>query len=301
MTYVATQNAVCFENLKEAALYFDSVIPISFSSMQGRGVGKDVLFRLPDEIPGEVLVNLLFGVTPGSQAEKWTLLGKYLDSWDAFIKAIAPARDKFANSYEDVKRAYLANAKLDGQSSVREEFKKFSAALGKQYSTVLLPDETSEEGPSAYSALVLAGIPLVDTASLTWDQVLELRRDERSRASLRNLRLFFYTNYERKPTAFIADDLARRLDEYETTRKRLGFETVTGSISALIDAKSIQSAAAMGIAAAFVGGPVAGLTSAALFEISGMALELAKKRFAVREFEKNHELAYLIEARCATQ
>lgn len=72
----STQNAVCFESLKSAALYFDSVIPVAFHSLQGRGEGVDVMLKLPEEIPGEALVHLVFGVTPTSNREKWTLLGK---------------------------------------------------------------------------------------------------------------------------------------------------------------------------------------------------------------------------------
>lgn len=301
MTYAATQNAVCFEQLKTAALYFDSVIPISFNSMHGRGAGKDVLFKLPEDIPGEVLVHLLFAVVPGSSSEKWTLLGRYIDSWDAFIKAIAPARARFPNSYDDVKAAYLQDAAVGGHSTVRNEFNNLARALGKQYATVLVPSAPDADLGGAYSSLVLSGVPLVDATRMSWEQVLDLRKDPEARSALRNLRLFFFSNYEGKPAAFVTDDLARRLDEYESTRKRMGFESVTGSIAALIDAKSVQSAAAMGIAAALAGGPLVGVTSAALVEVSGALLEFAKKRFAIKDFEKNHSLAYLIQARDAAR
>lgn len=112
MTYVVNQNAVCFEDLKTASLYFDSVIPICFSSLHGRGEGNDVLFKLPEDVPGEVLLHLLFGVTPTSSAEKCKFLGKYIDAWDAFGKAIHPAREPYANSYDDAKKAYLDDASI---------------------------------------------------------------------------------------------------------------------------------------------------------------------------------------------
>jgi hypothetical protein len=299
MTYPANQNAVCFEDLKTAALYFDSVIPVSFSSMHGRGEGNDVLFQLPEDVPGEVLVHLLFGVTPTSSSEKWTYLGKYIDSWDAFIKAIHPARKRFANNYEDVKEIYLNDASLGSQSSVREEFRKLSKALGKSYATVVLPQNEPSPDDAPYAALALSGIPLVDTSSASWEQILELRKDPDARAKLRNLRLFFHGNYQGKPAAFVVDDLGRRLDEYTATRKRLGFESVTGCISSLLDAKSVQAAAATGIAAAFVGGPLAAVSSAVFVELGSVALEFSRKSFAIREFEKGHDLAYVIEAQKA--
>lgn len=297
MTYAASQNAICFEDLKTAALYFDSVIPVAFSSMQGRGEGNDVLFRLPDEIPGEVLVNLIFGVSPSSSAEKWTHLGRYLDTWDAFSKAIHPARDRFSNNYEDVKRIYLSDAPVGDGSTIRQEFKKLSAALGKSYSTVLLPseDNTAEETP--YAVLAISGVPLVDASKASWEQIVELRKDTDARGKLRNLRLFLHGTYQGKPKEFVTDDLGRRIEEYNSARKRLGFEAVTGTISSLLDAKSLRAATATGIAAAFAAGPLTGIGSAVLVELGGMALEFSKKRFAIKQFENSHELAYLIRAK----
>ncbi|WP_407315247.1 hypothetical protein [Pseudomonas sp. nanlin1] len=295
--YPSTQNAVCFERLKSAALYFDSVIPVAFHSLQGRGEEIDVMLKLPEEIPGDALVNLVFGVTPASNREKWTLLGRYIDTWTAFQKAIRPALGGLSDaSYDDVKVAYLQDSVIGSNSSVRSEFVKLAETLGKQYSTVLVPNRAEVDGQNAYACLVLSNIPLVDTARMSWEQVLDLRKDPEARAALRNLRLFFYSNYNGKPSSFVADDLARRLDEYSSTRKRMGFESITGSISDLIEAKSVHSAAAMGLAAGLAGGPLIGLTSAALLEVSGMALEFAKRRFAITEFEKHHDLAYLIQA-----
>lgn len=297
INYTASQNAVCFDGLKTAALYFDSVIPIAFRSMQGRGDGKDVLFQLPEEIPGEILVNLLFNITPNSSSEKWTLLGRYIDSWDQFIKAIHPTRAKFPNDYEDVKKAYLADAPIGENSSVRQEFKKLCQALGSSYSTVLLPIDEESADATPYAALVLSGISLIDVSKAPWEQIFEFRKDTEARGKLRNLRLFFHNNYKGKPTSYVIDDLARRIDEYDSSRKRLGFEAMTGSISALLDAKGLQAAAVTGVAAAFAGGPLTGITSAVLIELGGMALEFSKKRYAIKEFENSHDLAYLIKAK----
>jgi len=301
MTYASSQNAVCFEDLKTAALYFDSVIPISFSSMHGRGEGSDVFFKLPEDVPGEVLVHLLFGVSPASSPEKWAYLGKYIDSWDAFIKAIQPARKRFSNSYDDVKDIYLNDASLENQSSVRGEFRKLAKALGKSYTTVILPSEDSAPETTPYAALGLSGVPLVDASRASWEQIMELRKDPEARTKLRNLRLFFHTNYQGKPTSFIVDDLGRRLDDYSAARKRLGFEFTSGCISSLLDARILQAAAATSIAAAFVGGPIASLGAAVFVEIGGVALEFSRKRYAIREFEKTHDLAYLIEARASIE
>ncbi len=224
-----------------------------------------------------------------------TYLGKYIDSWDAFIKAIQPVRKSLSNNYDDVKEIYLNDVSLGNQYSVRDEFSKLAKALGKSYTTVILPSEEPLPGTTPYAALGLSGVPLVDASKASWEQILELRKDPEARSKLRNLRLFFHNNYQGMPTSFVIDDLGRRLDEYSATRKRLGFESTNGCISSLLDAKSLQAAAATSIAAAFFGGPIASLGTAVLVELGGVALEFSRKRYAIREFEKTHDLAYLIE------
>jgi hypothetical protein len=209
-----------------------------------QGAGAEVVAQtcLPKtKLAGEVLVHLLFGVTPTSSSEKWTYLGKYIDSWDAFIKAIHSARKRFANNYEDVKEIYLNDASLGSQSSVREEFRKLSKSLGKSYATVVLPQDEPSPDDAPYAALALSGIPLVDTSSASWEQILELRKDPDARAKLRNLRLFFHNNYQGKPATFVVDDLGRRLDEYTATqlvvqpeRQRLATLPARRSLSILL-------------------------------------------------------------------
>jgi hypothetical protein len=224
-------------------------------------------------------------------------LGRYIDSWDAFIKAIHPARDRFANSYDDVKRIYLSDAPVGGESSVRQEFKKLAKALGQSYSTVLLPGDESGIEATPYAALALSGVPLVDVSRSSWEQIVELRKDSDARGKLRSLRMFLHGTYHGMQKEFIVDDLGRRLHEYDSARKRLGFEAITGTISSLLDAKSLQAATTTGIAAAFAGGPLTGFGTAVLVELGGMALELSKRRFAIEQFENSHDLAYLIRAK----
>lgn len=159
----------------------------------------------------------------------------------SFQKAIRPSLGRFSNTnYDDVKAAYLQDLAIGPNSSARAEFGKLAEALGKQYSTVLVPDSVEVERQNTYACLVQSNIPLVDTARTLWEQILELRKDPEARAALRSLRLFLYSNYDGKPSSFVADDLARRIDDCSSTRKRMDFESITGRISVLIEAKSVR-------------------------------------------------------------
>lgn len=303
MSYASSQNAICFNDIKTAAIYFDSVIPVGFKSVSFGPGHENATFELPEEIPGNVLIDLVFNDNPTSKSEKWARFTQYLYAWESFDNAIQTARsskgDGYASAgrYEDVRQYYLEDAPCGSTSTVRQEFRKFSQSLGSTYSTVLLPasEESAESNPC--TALMLSGIPLIDTSKASWEQILELRKDTAARNKLRDLRLFLHKNYSGQSTAFISDDICHRVEEYTTARKRLGFDATVGSISALLDAKSLQAAAATGITAALMGGPLSGIGSAVLIEIGSMALELTKRRFAIKEFENGHDLAYLIHAK----
>jgi len=111
------------------------------------------------------------------------------------------------------------------------------------------------------------------------------------------LRLFFYENYAGKSPSFVTDDLLKRLDDYEAARKKHGFEAVTGSLSAILSATNLTSAIGAGLAAALFGGPSVGVGTAAIVEAGSFAIELSKRAYAVRDYEKGHEFAYLIDAK----
>ena len=153
------------------------------------------------------------------------------------------------------------------------------------------------EGTEEDLTLSIANIRLIDTKKAQWDHILEFRKDEDSRRKLRNLRLFLHTNYEGKTLEFIEDDLNKRLDDYQNICKDWGFDTLTSSISALIDAKNLVGLLAGSTCATLFGGPIAGLVAGASIELSKIAIMLTRKKYAFHKLKRDHDLAYLIEAR----
>jgi hypothetical protein len=156
----------------------------------------------------------------------------------------------------------------------------------------------SESGQSDALQIVLGGLPLVDTSTAKWAQILEVRRDKRSLSALRDLRLFFASSYEGKNAAFVTDDVQRRLENFERARKKFGFDLLISSAKVLLDSNSILSVAGLGLVAAILGTPLA--TTVAT--LAGVSLEIAKLTINITEQTHNfqskaqeHELAYLIE------
>ncbi|MFW6148186.1 MAG: hypothetical protein ACOC6B_07335, partial [Thermodesulfobacteriota bacterium] len=146
----------------------------------------------------------------------------------------------------------------------------------------------------------IATLNLVDTKKTGWPQIIEFRKDKEARKKLRNLRLFLTENYEGKNISFIEDDLGKRLDEYEKTCKDWGFETTLSTLEALMDSKYLRRSIGASFAAAILGESVYAVgfpVTATILEVGKTVLCLSKKKHAFNKLKRDHELAYIIEAK----
>ncbi|MEA2465378.1 MAG: hypothetical protein QOJ98_3125 [Acidobacteriota bacterium] len=101
-----------------------------------------------------------------------------------------------------------------------------------------------------------------------------------------------------RTAAFIADELAIRLEDYEWSLRKHGIATVTGTLEHLLDAKFLGAGSAVvaalgltagGATAAFVGGTF--IAGKMIVEITHAAVELIdKRRQAVGPIAFVHEL-----------
>lgn len=173
--------------------------------------------------------------------------------------------------------------------------KKWAGSCGQ----VLLPSFclTNDEATESDVSLSLSNINLIDTSKVKWEQIIEYRKDEIARKKLRNLRLFLHTNYQGKSRAFIEDDLGKRLDAYYDTCKDWGFDTLTATISVVMDSENLISLLVGSTCATLFGGPVAGLIAGASIEIGNISLNIAKRKHAFNKLKRDHDLAYIIEAK----
>lgn len=211
---------------------------------------------------------------------------------------------KISDLLELIGMCYLENSRVfsgemnEKGMTFRELVYSFPPWIGKR-PDVLLPSGCFDnyEAGEGDVTLSITNIPLVDTKKGQWDQILEFRKDRDSRKKLRNLRLFLHTNYQGKTLAFIEDDLNKRLDEYYNACKDWGFETLTSSISALTDSKNLVELLEGSTCATLFGGPLVGLATGASIELAKIVIMLAKKRHAFHKLKRDHDLAYLIEAK----
>lgn len=84
-------------------------------------------------------------------------------------------------------------------------------------------------------AMSLRNLNLVDASKLDWSEIVEFRKDKKSRSALRDLRVFFHEEFMDKEPEYISDKLSKLIDEYEEITKLWGFETVQKSLTVAFD------------------------------------------------------------------
>ena len=195
---------------------------------------------------------------------------------------------------------YAEDIQLDYcETSIRSDLDEISKTLTGKCGQILLPSFciSSNEAIDRDVSLSLANINLIDTSKVKWEKIIEYRKDKESMKKIRNLRLFLHTNYQGKSLAFIEDDLGKRLDVYNDTCKDWGFETLASTISVVMDSKNLISLLAGSACAELFGGPVAALVTGAGIEIGQVSLNIAKRKHAFNKLKRDHDLAYIIEAK----
>jgi hypothetical protein len=307
--YLPSTAALCFENFKEAALYFDRVLPLNMGRMKGDPDVGDILVGYPESIPSAALSHLVDGVegntTTYSHATRTIEL--FGAKWSEFARKAMPyvelwssdprkgEEQSVVDEYRKLQKAYLADACCDSGPSIRQIFHDYAASLGHSRLCVVLPIAQESSGSQSDPSITLSRLNLVDASQADWRQIIELRKDVQSHRKLARLRLFIHKNYSGCSFSYIEDDLSQRVEEYEQASKKFGFKTVLSSLSMLLDAKALQTSAGAGLIAGLLGGPVAGASTVAVIEIGKIAINIAEKHHELASWQAGHELAYIFE------
>ena len=183
--------------------------------------------------------------------------------------------------------------KLDLISVEAASFAKLGA-LARKYKLTNLPVDASteddfyandgEENATNDLTALLSGIFLIDIEKVTWEHLLEFRRDRQAKSKLRNLRLFMQENYKDKPRSFIEDDLHKRIEEYDEVSREWGFETRAAVINMILTSKTLAGAFTGSFVSALIGAPV----TAALTATGGLSLEIGRSLLELKR--RNHAL-----------
>ena len=271
------------DNPKNAALFFDYVIPIKIFNDSG---------KLALKFPKEMKYMFPLQMQGSSFGDAYNELSTCL-----IARGIASLPYALPDDIITMKREVIEAGK-----KFYFDLECYFNDYNINYCGALYESNVDSNCNESYNctSLKLAQLPLIDTTKSEWEQIIQIREDENSISKLRNLRLFFNDNYSGKEKKFIEDDLNKRLEDYENVTKDWGFETVTSSIQMLLTSPVTLTSVGSSLALALTGEPLSALATAgtgSIIEVGKMSLHIAKEKKKLSVLQRDHPLAYIIDAK----
>jgi Fe2+ transport system protein FeoA len=103
----------------------------------------------------------------------------------------------------------------------------------------LLRTEILPGSVAAFQA-ALENIPLIDVSTVSWEQVLEVRRDKQALRKIRDLGLWLQASLKCENIAEASDLIAKRIEDYAWALKKHNLKTITGASSAILAAGGLM-------------------------------------------------------------
>ncbi len=165
------------------------------------------------------------------------------------------------------------------------------------YDSARRREQEFKPGSDELLTAALTDLQIVDESQLSWDQVLEFRKDREARIKYRRLTRWIDTEIKERSPAEVQYLIALKLDDYEWAIKKHGLKASLGTLSCLIDPEFIAgvSAAVAGTAVA-AGSLWSALAGASLIfgkviaSFGSAAVDSADERRG-----ENYEIAYVHE------
>lgn len=168
------------------------------------------------------------------------------------------------------------------------------------YSSLGVRDREYKAGDHEVIAATLTGLQVVDEDQLTWEQVLEFRKDTVNRKKYIRLRHWLDTSMVGKSQAVIEDAVRITLDDYESAIKKHGLRTVLGGIGDFLDSKALMTAIATCGGAAMISGLLeVGSIVSGIVAAAGLAVKIGKRKIDAEDVKAgpNCEIAFVHEVK----
>lgn len=155
------------------------------------------------------------------------------------------------------------------------------------------------EGDRRVVVASIEGLALVDEFSLTWEQVLDFRKDVNNRRKYVRFLHWLDKDMIGKSHAFIEDEISLRLEDYERSLKKHGIKTVIGTVSEVLDGKYILGSSGIAAGLSISGHPVLGFLFGAGLLIGKVAVKISETAlsFDDKEIGSNSEVSWVYEVK----
>jgi hypothetical protein len=167
------------------------------------------------------------------------------------------------------------------------------------YNSAASRDREYRVGDTDVIVAVISDLRIPDEWHLTWDQVVDFRRDRNAKAAFRRLTHWLDTEMIGRSWTYIHDEIAIRLEAYEKAMSKHGIHCVLGSLAASFDAKALAAGAVAATSAVFAGYPTLGLLAGGSFVLGKASVDIARVLLSTRDAldETQQEIAFVIQAK----
>lgn len=310
MDYPAKSVALTFAGGKDAALYFDYIVPLTHAVFEKPELSADGS-RATASVPWDAMPSprLLRDVLPPPLSE-WRNPFDIINMLQMLAGGLGPELGGTIPTLTDPRAVDIALPRapeafhLVPEVAVRGWLTYLSechANGGLSYVTGV-PARATEAVSSP--ALVLSNLNLVNTDDCPLEQILEFRKDADSQRKLRRLRTFIYSNYNGKPLAYVEDDILQRVDDYADAVKLWGFRTATGAIKYILNDKTVAALGTTALGAFLLDyKPVAlgAVAVSATLVIGNLALYCIEQRHSLTGLKTSNGVGYIVDARAALE
>lgn len=287
MKFESESTALAWSNAKNAALYFDHIIPANLVDLRRTAADDPIYYVILQKLlPPALVATSKPGNVTGLADIVTTYVAHYLMT---FPEAVGIKQLKSGQSLEERAREQLPQMLDAFIQLVRTSQVRDFAIYGER---LLRPDTSGESDP----CLILSELSVVNTDDLSWQHLLEFREDKETVKKLRRLRRFVYSSYQGKALSFVKEDIEERIEQYNEATRVWGFPLVKGLLEIALTG---QVAAAFGavLGSAMFGVPLeAAAAVGASFTVGKGVLSIAQRKREVGIERERNPVAYLVEA-----
>lgn len=325
-----SDRVISFDSPKEAALYFDQVVPVDFAlpflASSIRQVGVDGADEFVDrivksEVPAEPddLRRVLQSLSRGDRRQidaYYKLQGVNLCPWLGFLSVrisdpeseqsvLSQARETFAEAGIDFDD-FCGWMKSKDNLGAAEFFNRYTnvyegilSGAGFGDAPTWFPNASpsqlaSESAREEDFLVLLRGVDMIDANQLTWEQIIALRDDPDHMSSLRDLRLYFEDNFQGQDPSLVRDRLEQAIENQRLTAKywKLDLAKKTLGIAATKGNVALTSMATLAPVLAGAPLPIAA-AAGALITTATCALEFRQVRVDQQKARLTRPLRFL--------
>lgn len=251
---------------KSAALLFDKIF--SHREMaQDRGIPQEVTFYYPEVIEA--------------------MLGQA--DWEAAQETLS-----FLQNPPSKLEAWRENAHGVSLRMIWRGHAKHGIKVVPLYrSEAAFSAEFSSGEGVAYQA-VLNNLPVVAAQELEWQQILDFRQDTDAVRKYRAMRVWMQEILASKSLSEATDIVGTKLEDYKWALRKHGLRSALGTITEVIESKSIATATAAGGVLALINHPSLALLVTGSLVVSKVAVSIAERKIESEDLRRGDNSAIAV-------